>query len=145
MPPPVSELQTMTPSMSAATSMASFAAPHISTPTTDSTSVPSHLKVKIIYGNDNLLTQVPYEELTFAALFSRVERKVRLCGGDAAVANGLRIKYQDEDGDLITIHCDEDVYMALESRKLYSGNSRSRISSEPGVLSLHVTNVGKVT
>ncbi|KAF3119386.1 hypothetical protein TWF703_003357 [Orbilia oligospora] len=77
--------------------------------------VPS-LKVKVSYITDMFVIIVP-QNIGYTQLMDRIERKVRLCGGATYSSNNpLRVRYQDEDGDYITVNSDEDVQMAIESR-----------------------------
>ncbi|EPS41945.1 hypothetical protein H072_4086 [Dactylellina haptotyla CBS 200.50] len=77
--------------------------------------VPS-LKVKVSYITDMFIIIVP-QNIGYSQLMDRIERKVRLCGGPSySSKTPLRVRYQDEDGDYITVHSDEDVQMAIESR-----------------------------
>lgn len=87
-----------------------------STPGFDDGSMrPSNIKVRVQYFQDVFTLIVP-AKVTYDQLIERVERKVRLCG--KVVPAPLRIKYQDEDGDMVTIHSDEDIAMALEQKNL---------------------------
>ncbi|RVD82929.1 uncharacterized protein DFL_007339 [Arthrobotrys flagrans] len=86
-----------------------------SLPTMRQMPVPS-LKVKVSYITDMFVIIVP-QNIGYTQLMDRIERKVRLCGGATYSSNNpLRVRYQDEDGDYITVNSDEDVQMAIESR-----------------------------
>ena len=71
------------------------------------------VKVKVHFHEDIFVIQVPrateYEELV-----ERVGRKIRLCG-PRRDDGPLRVKYKDEDGDLVSLGSTEDVQMAFES------------------------------
>jgi len=71
------------------------------------------VKVKVHYLEDIFVIQVPrtteYEELV-----ERVGKKIRLCG-PRRDDGPLRVKYKDEDGDLVSLGSTEDVQMAFES------------------------------
>ncbi|CCG83468.1 Rho guanine nucleotide exchange factor scd1 [Taphrina deformans PYCC 5710] len=71
-------------------------------------------KVKVNYGEDIFVILLP-SEATYRDLTERVERKIRLCGLSTNEVASFRIRYKDEDGDLITINSDDDVQMALDS------------------------------
>lgn len=88
-----------------------------STPAFEDGSVmrPTNIKVRVQYFQD-AFTLIVSAKVTYDQLIERVERKVRLCG--KVVPAPLRIKYQDEDGDMVTIHSDEDIAMALEQKDL---------------------------
>ncbi|KAL4248460.1 CDC42 guanine nucleotide exchange factor [Abortiporus biennis] len=71
------------------------------------------VKVKVHFHEDIFVIQVPrtteYEELV-----ERVGKKIRLCG-PRRDDGPLRVKYRDEDGDLVSLGSTEDVQMAFES------------------------------
>ena len=96
------------------------------------------MKVKINFQDDIYVIVIP-EHTQLAYLREKVERKIRMAGhvlssldtaasapgssgagagasGDKGTAGGggLKMKYRDEDGDLITMQSDEDVAMAIE-------------------------------
>lgn len=72
------------------------------------------MKVKVHYHQDLFIIAVsrtiPYDDLA-----EKVNKKIRLCGGDRPQDAPLRIKYRDDDGDLISIGSDEDVQMAFDT------------------------------
>lgn len=72
-----------------------------------------HIKVKLNYMDGVYVVVVP-ENIQYQELLERIERKIQFCGQDFNSSLGL--KYQDEDGDLITVSSDEDVQMGFESR-----------------------------
>ena len=73
------------------------------------------VKVKIHYNNDKLAIIVPYS-IAYAQLIDRIERKVRICGvgPELSPSAPIRIRYQDEDGDYISMNSDDDVQMAFD-------------------------------
>lgn len=83
------------------------------------------LKVKLSFQNDLYIVKVP-TDVSYSALLERTERKIRNCGHriDGNDGRHLKIKYQDEDGDFITVNSDEDVQMAMESRSMYTDESQ---------------------
>ncbi|KIJ67691.1 hypothetical protein HYDPIDRAFT_25171 [Hydnomerulius pinastri MD-312] len=71
------------------------------------------VKVKVHFNDDIFVIQVP-RSTEFSDLVDKVGKKIRLCGSrrdDGA----LRVKYKDEDGDMISLGSTEDVQMAFES------------------------------
>ncbi|KAJ2081684.1 Guanine nucleotide exchange factor for Cdc42p [Coemansia sp. RSA 988] len=85
------------------------------------------VKVKVHFQND-IFVVIIRNNVTFNDLVSRVDRKIKICAGphvgisssneqDIASAPVLKIRmrYQDEDGDMILIGSDEDVQLAFES------------------------------
>lgn len=76
---------------------------------------PGSIKLKLNFYDGIYVIVVP-QEIDYRDLMEKVEKKIRLCGDPRATAGALRIKYQDEDGDMITINSDDDVQMAFEAR-----------------------------
>ncbi|KAI9319982.1 hypothetical protein BX666DRAFT_2018116 [Dichotomocladium elegans] len=72
------------------------------------------VKIKLNY-NDGIYVTFASEEITFLELMEKVEKKIKVVG-TIKPTDTLRLKYQDEDGDLITINSDDDVLMAFENR-----------------------------
>lgn len=71
------------------------------------------VKVKVYYDTDIFAIQVPYR-LEYADLLEKVGKKIRLCTGQQRELPSLRMRYQDEDGDMISLSSTEDVQMAFE-------------------------------
>lgn len=74
---------------------------------------PPSVKVKVHFQDDIFVIQVP-RSTEFSELVDKVGRKIRLCG-PRRDDTPLRVKYKDEDGDLICLGSTEDVQMAFES------------------------------
>ncbi|KAH7908429.1 hypothetical protein BJ138DRAFT_1157687 [Hygrophoropsis aurantiaca] len=71
------------------------------------------VKVKVHFNDDIFVIQVP-RSTEYHDLVDKVGRKIRLCGPSRD--NGpLRVKYVDEDGDMVCLGSTEDVQMAFES------------------------------
>lgn len=90
--------------------------PSIGTPVNGASRGPnSQVKVKIHYNDDKLAIIVPYN-IAYSQLMDRIERKVRICGSGPDIDRNapIRIRYQDEDGDFISMHSDDDVQMAFD-------------------------------
>lgn len=69
------------------------------------------VKIKVFWGEDLFMIIAP-RTTTYSALVERVQRKIRLCGGDADAP--MRLKYDDEDGDKISLTTDEELQMAFD-------------------------------
>lgn len=95
----------------------------------------SALKVKITFGTDMFVIVVP-SDVTYNALLQKVRHKLTVCS-NVARDGPLRMKYQDEDGDLVTISSDEDVALAVESRSQHSNSASAGIAGA-GVINLLV-------
>ncbi|CAG8460819.1 17373_t:CDS:10 [Acaulospora morrowiae] len=81
----------------------------------------STMKIKVNYAKE-IFVIVVSQDIEYKELCDRVERKIRLCSTQRDESVPLRIRYQDEDGDYITINSDEDVLMAFEGRLAAGGN-----------------------
>ncbi|EMD37491.1 hypothetical protein CERSUDRAFT_114133 [Gelatoporia subvermispora B] len=71
------------------------------------------VKVKVHFHEDIFVIQVP-RSTEYAELVEKVGKKIRLCG-PRRDDGPLRVKYKDEDGDLVSLGSTEDVQMAFES------------------------------
>lgn len=70
------------------------------------------VKVKVHFHEDIFVIQVP--KLTeYGDLVDKVGKKIRLCG-PRREDGPLRVKYKDEDGDIVSVGSTEDVQMAFE-------------------------------
>jgi hypothetical protein len=120
---------------SSSSSVPRRAVPSTPSSTTGSVDKTSALKVKIIYGNDMFVVVVP-SNVTYAQLVQKVRHKLSVCS-NVDRDGPLRLKYQDEDDDYITISSDEDVAMAVESRTHHTHSATSGIAGA-GVITLLV-------
>ncbi|KAG2228252.1 hypothetical protein INT45_011044, partial [Circinella minor] len=68
------------------------------------------VKVKLYYSRQSAFVFYAPRDINYHDLRSLAERKTRMKG-----LAGDFIKYRDDDGDFITIHCDEDIIMAFDS------------------------------
>jgi len=71
------------------------------------------VKVKVHFHEDIFVIQVP-RTTEYDELVEKVGKKIRLCG-PRRDDGPLRVKYKDEDGDLVSLGSTEDVQMAFES------------------------------
>jgi cell division control protein 24 len=69
------------------------------------------VKVKVHFGSDIFVIQVA-RTTEYGELVERVGKKIRLCG-PRRDDGPLRVKYEDEEGDLISMRSTEDVEMAF--------------------------------
>ncbi|KAL7266463.1 Guanine nucleotide exchange factor for Cdc42p [Rhizina undulata] len=96
----------------------------------------SQVKVQVYYGSsDKFAIVVPYG-IAYAQLMDRIERKIKVVGADNNTPTApIRIRYQDEDGDYISMSSDDDVQMAFD---VSCDPARSDIGGTCGVVTLHV-------
>jgi hypothetical protein len=108
-----------------------------STPgSTNSLDKTSAVKVKITYGND-IFVVVVSSDVTYATLLAKVRHKLHVCS-NVSKDGPLRIKYQDEDGDYVTISSDEDVALAIETRTQPTNMAGASIAGA-GIINLLVS------
>lgn len=69
------------------------------------------VKIKVYWNEDLFMIVVP-RATSFDGLVDRVQKKIRLCGGNGDLP--LRFKYDDEDGDRISLSTDEELQMAFD-------------------------------
>lgn len=95
------------------------------------------VKLKVNYGDDKFIIIVP-STIAYNQLLDRIEHKVKMCGatGVEVPINPIRIRYQDEDGDFISMNSDDDVQMAFD----VSGDpGKDGSSGITGVVTLYVS------
>jgi len=69
------------------------------------------VKVKIYFHEDVFVIEVP-RHTEYEKLVEKIGRKIRLCG-PRRDDGPLRVKYRDEDGDMVSLGSTEDVQMAF--------------------------------
>ncbi|ORX53998.1 hypothetical protein DM01DRAFT_1335849 [Hesseltinella vesiculosa] len=77
------------------------------------TASPDAIKIKVHHSSSIYALVVP-SDVDYKDLRSRIQRKMK---GDHATTSDL--KYQDEDGDLITISSNDDLQMSFEQRSIH--------------------------
>jgi len=77
------------------------------------------VKVKVHYKED-LFVIIVNRSTDFHELVDKVGKKIRLCGGRKE-GTALRIRYRDEDGDMVLLGSSEDVQMAFETSRSATG------------------------
>ena len=70
------------------------------------------VKVKVHFNEDIFVIQVS-RSTEYDDLVEKVGKKIRLCG-PRRDDGPLRVKYRDEDGDMVSLGSTEDVQMAFE-------------------------------
>ena len=71
------------------------------------------VKVKVHFCDDIFVMQVP-RSMEYDDLVDKVGKKIRLCGPRRDNIP-LRVKYRDEDGDMVSLGSTEDVQIAFEA------------------------------
>ncbi|RPA79294.1 hypothetical protein BJ508DRAFT_143744 [Ascobolus immersus RN42] len=103
----------------------------ISRPPTRNTPSPQ-VKVRVHFGADSFVIIVPYS-ITYEKLIERIRLKIHTTTGGEQ--GSLRVKYEDEEGDYISIFTDDDVQIAFDSFSEQGG----RAGEPAAVVSLIVT------
>ncbi|WVF73048.1 hypothetical protein IAT40_007866 [Kwoniella sp. CBS 6097] len=68
----------------------------------------SSVLIKLRCGEDQFLIGVP-SDINFPTLYSKIQKKIRLCSAARNVGETLQIRWIDADDDEITIKCDADI------------------------------------
>ncbi|KAJ2517000.1 Guanine nucleotide exchange factor for Cdc42p [Coemansia sp. RSA 1939] len=149
----ISSISPMTPGTAglpgSAMSMVSTPVPQLSSPRNANAAgggPAKPVKVKVHFLND-IFVIIIKQDVSFKELVERVDRKIKICAGpnvgisgsnehDIATAPPLdiRMRYQDEDGDMILVSSDEDVQLAFES-----ANAARKDESTTSTLNLFVS------
>ncbi|KNZ58869.1 hypothetical protein VP01_1844g4 [Puccinia sorghi] len=74
---------------------------------------PTSIRFKLRAGEDTYVI-VTLSTVTYQELIEKIYKKLRNCGVAKSSSAKLKIRYEDEEGDLILICNDEDVAMAIE-------------------------------
>lgn len=76
-------------------------------------SMPTQLKVKVNC-DGNYVTLVVAFNISYQTLIDRIDAKVGRFSNNAISRGTMRLRYQDEDGDFVTIESDEDIQIAFQ-------------------------------
>lgn len=74
----------------------------------------NYIKIKTHYNGSIYVVVVPLT-IEFGELKKKIENKLRLCIQESAVSVSV-LKYEDEDGDLVTMNSTDDVQMGFETK-----------------------------
>jgi cell division control protein 24 len=75
--------------------------------------LPTQLKVKVNC-DGNYVTLVVAFNITYQSLIDRIDAKVGRFSNNAIARGTMRLRYQDEDGDYVTIESDDDIQIAFQ-------------------------------
>ncbi|KAI9792853.1 MAG: hypothetical protein M1833_001012 [Piccolia ochrophora] len=88
----------------------------VSPPRNEHLPTPTQLKVKVSFDN-NYVTLVVGMNISYQSLVDRIDAKLSRFTPSSIGRGTIRLRYQDEDGDFVTIRSDEDVHMAFSDWK----------------------------
>ncbi|RCH81399.1 hypothetical protein CU097_000880, partial [Rhizopus azygosporus] len=74
----------------------------------------NYIKIKTHYNGSIYVVVVPLT-IEFGELKKKIENKLRLCIQESAISVSV-LKYEDEDGDLVTMNSTDDVQMGFETK-----------------------------
>ncbi|OLY82230.1 Rho guanine nucleotide exchange factor scd1 [Smittium mucronatum] len=105
-------------------------------------------KIKVHFGDD-IYVLVVKPDIPFKDLRSKVEKKIKLCaapdlmltsdGNNSSNSNlGIKIRYRDEDGDLILVSGQDDLLIAFESAVSPSTSKRTDMVGGAGMKTLNL-------
>lgn len=88
--------------------------------------MPTQLKVRVNCDSGNYVTLVVAFNITYQSLIDRIDAKLARFMTSSIGQGNLKLRYRDEDGDLVTIEGDEDIQIAFMEwregvRNMYSG------------------------
>lgn len=125
-PPPagVAPLAPLDPSRSVTPGLATapLAASYGMVPPTPDIGMPNQLKVKVNYESGNYFTLVAQFNITYQSLIDRIDVKLARLTNSSIARGDLKLRYQDEDGDFVTIESDDDIQIAISEWRETQGN-----------------------
>ncbi|KAI1348759.1 Rho guanyl nucleotide exchange factor [Xylaria sp. FL0043] len=75
--------------------------------------IPTQLRVKVNCDTGTYVTLVVPFSITYQSLSDRIDGKLARFTNSSISKGNLRLKYRDEDGDLVTIESDDDIQIAF--------------------------------
>ncbi|GAW15869.1 hypothetical protein ANO14919_052910 [Xylariales sp. No.14919] len=82
-------------------------------PSTEDLPIPTQLRVKVNCDTGTYVTLVVPFSITYQSLSDRIDGKLARFTNSSISKGNLRLKYRDEDGDLVTIESDDDIQIAF--------------------------------
>jgi hypothetical protein len=104
--------------------------PTISNRSSSIKSQASLIKIKIRFGDDIFILAIPSVGAKFEDVLDKVESKIKVCGASLPEGRRVKLRYKDDDGDLISLNCDEDIELAFSVTKKSSGKVSVTIIAE---------------
>lgn len=75
--------------------------------------LPTQLKVKVNCDSGNYVTLVVAFNITYQSLIDRIDAKLNRFTTSSVAKGNLKLRYQDEDGDFVTLESDDDIQIAI--------------------------------
>jgi cell division control protein 24 len=86
-------------------------------PSSPDASSPSQLKVRVTCDSGACCTLVVFNSITYQSLIDRIDAKLARFTPASLSRGSLKLRYQDEDGDYVTIESDDDIQIAFQEWK----------------------------
>ncbi|KAG7284961.1 hypothetical protein NEMBOFW57_009577 [Staphylotrichum longicolle] len=114
-PPGVAPLAPIDPSKAITPGLvtAPLTSSHGMVPPTPDITMPNQLKVKVNYEAGHYFTLVAQFNITYQSLVDRIDVKLARLTNSSIARGDLKLRYQDEDGDFVTIESDDDIQIAI--------------------------------
>ncbi|KAI1811997.1 hypothetical protein GGS20DRAFT_578664 [Poronia punctata] len=96
--------------------------------------IPTQLRVKVIVGSGNYITLVVPFNITYQSLVDRIDVKLARFTNSSIGKGSLRLRYCDEDGDLVNVESDDDIQLAFYEWREGANNTSS---TGVGEIALH--------
>lgn len=100
--------------------------------------MPSQLRAKVCF-NDNYVSMIIPSNITFRSLTDRIDAKLSRFTSYSIASKSVKLKYKDEDGELVLIDSDDAVQEALLDWKETHGSVQGGLGVE---ILLYATSVG---
>jgi len=102
--------------------------------------IPTQLRVKVNYDTGTYITLVVPFNITYQSLIDRIDVKLARFTNSSIGKGNLRLRYCDEDGDLVTIESDDDIQIAFYEWREGVNNTNS---TGVGEIELYVSHFQK--
>lgn len=89
--------------------------------------IPTQVRVKVNCDTGTYVTLVVPFNITYQSLSDRIDGKLARFTNSSISKGNLRLKYSDEDGDLVTIESDDDILEWRESANSHYTNGVGEI------------------
>ncbi|KAI0393565.1 hypothetical protein F5Y17DRAFT_305567 [Xylariaceae sp. FL0594] len=87
--------------------------------------IPTQLRVKVNYDTGTYITLVVPFNITYQSLIDRIDVKLARFTNSSIGKGNLKLRYCDEDGDLVTIESDDDIQIAFYEWRESVNNANS--------------------
>lgn len=104
--------------------------------------LPTQLKVKVNCDSGNYVTLVVAFNITYQSLIDRIDAKLNRFTTSSIAKGNLKLRYQDEDEDFVTIESDDDIQIAISEWR--EGMTNTASAGPGGVGEIELFCVGEM-